>query len=85
MPIKGARYRVKTTKGGKKVRLAFKGDGEVVEAQNMETGATHTPEEFAEDKKKSKKKSKKKGKKFKKGAPPVGRKGFAEEVFGENE
>lgn len=59
MPIKGARYRVKTTKGGKKVRLAFKGD-EVVEAKNTETGETHTPEEFAADKKRRKKKGKKK-------------------------
>lgn len=50
MPIKGARYRVKTTKGGKKVRLAFKG-GEVVEAKNLETGATHTPSEFKKDRK----------------------------------
>lgn len=82
MPIKGARYRMKKTKSGKKVRLAFKGDGEVVEAKNMETGATHTPAEFAEDKKKRKKKGKKKGKKS---APPVGRKEFAEEVFGESE
>lgn len=51
MPIPGARYRVKTTKDGKKVRLAFK-DGEVVEAKNLESGKTHTPAEFKEDKKK---------------------------------
>jgi hypothetical protein len=57
MPIKGARYRVKTTKSGKKVRLAFR-DDEVVEAKNMKSGETHTPEEFAEDKKRKKKKSK---------------------------
>ena len=50
MPLgKGVRYRVKTTKSGKKVRLAFKGKGNVVEAKNLETGATHTPKEFAHD------------------------------------
>ena len=49
MPIKGARYRVVTTKKGKKVRLAFKGKGKVVEAKNLKTGATHTPKEFAHD------------------------------------
>ena len=46
MPIPGARYRVKTTKSGKKIRLAFKGQGKVVEAKNLKTGATHTPAEF---------------------------------------
>jgi len=50
MPIRGARYRVMTTKSGKKVRLAFK-NGEVEEAKNLETGATHTPKEFAADRK----------------------------------
>lgn len=50
MPLKGARYRYKK---GTKVRLAFKG-GKVVEAKNMETGATHTPAEFAADRKRSK-------------------------------
>jgi hypothetical protein len=34
MPLEGARYRVKTTKTGKRVRLAFK-DGEVVEAKRL--------------------------------------------------
>lgn len=60
MPLSGARYRVKTTKSGKKVRLAFK-KGEVVEAKNLDTGATHTPAEFKADKKKraAKKKAKK--------------------------
>ena len=53
MPIKGAKYRVKTTKSGKKVRLAFKG-GEVVEAKNLKTGKTHTQKEFKQDKKKRK-------------------------------
>ena len=51
MPIKGARFRVKTTKTGKKVRLAFK-DNKVVEAKNLKTGATHTPTEFKKDEKK---------------------------------
>lgn len=54
MPIKNAKYRVMTTKRGKKVRLAWKGD-EVVEAKNLKTGKTHTPKEFARDKKKGKK------------------------------
>jgi len=53
MPIKGARYRVVTTKKGQKVRLAYKGN-EVVEAKNLKTGATHTPAEFARDKAKRK-------------------------------
>lgn len=35
MPLpKGTRYRVKTTKNGKKVRLAFK-NGKVIEAKPM--------------------------------------------------
>lgn len=50
MPISGARYRVTTTKSGKKVRLAFKGK-RVVEAKNLKTGAVHTPQEFARDRK----------------------------------
>ena len=41
MPLgKGVRYRVKTTKTGKRVRLAFKGNT-VVEAKNIDTGAKH--------------------------------------------
>lgn len=39
------RYRYKK---GTKTRLAFKG-GRVIEAKNMKTGATHTPEEFRRD------------------------------------
>jgi len=36
MPLgKGVRYRVKTYPGGKKVRLAFKGKGKVVEAKAL--------------------------------------------------
>ena len=53
MPIPGARFRVKTTASGKKVRLAFK-DGEVVEAKNLKTGAVHTRAEFAADRKRQK-------------------------------
>ena len=49
MPIKGAKYRVKTTKHGKKVRLAFK-DDEIVETKNLKTHKMHTMEEFMEDK-----------------------------------
>lgn len=49
MPLgPGIRYRV-VTRGGKKIRLAFKGKGKVVEAKNLKTGATHTPAEFAAD------------------------------------
>ena len=48
MPIKGARYRVKQTAKGP-VRLAFRGQGQVVEAKNLKTGAVHTPKEFAAD------------------------------------
>ncbi len=60
MPLgKGIRYRVKKTKKGKKVRLAFQGKT-VVEAKNLKTGATHTPAEFAADKKKKKPASRKK-------------------------
>ena len=55
MPLKKVKYRVKTTKSGKKVRLAFRaGTNQVVEAKNLETGATHTPKEFARDRKRKK-------------------------------
>lgn len=60
MPLPGAKYRVTTSKTGKKVRLAFQG-GKVVEAKNLKTGATHTPEEFAADRAKRKKRRKKGG------------------------
>jgi hypothetical protein len=56
---KGVRYRVKTTKKGKKVRLAFRG-GSVIEAKNLKTGAVHTPAEFKEDRKRKKRKKPKK-------------------------
>ena len=54
MPLSGARYRMVPLKGGGYERLAFKG-GQVVEAKNMKTGATHTPAEFAADRKKKRK------------------------------
>lgn len=61
MPLgKGVRYRVKTTKGGKRVRLAFKGS-RVVEAKNIDTGAKHTPAEFAAERKGRKGKKKARG------------------------
>lgn len=54
MPLpKGTRFRV-TTRGGKKVRLAFrKGTNTVIEAKNLKTGATHTPKEFAADRRRA--------------------------------
>lgn len=55
MPLKGVRYRTKETSKGP-VRLAFRGN-KVVEAKNTKTGATHTPEEFAADRKKKKRRS----------------------------
>ncbi len=58
MPLgKGVRYRV-VTKGGKKIRLAFRGKT-VIEAKNLKTGATHSPSEFAMDRKRAKRKKKK--------------------------
>ena len=53
MPIPGAKYRYKK---GTHIRLAFDNEGHVVEAVNTETGATHTPREFAAER------SKKRGK-----------------------
>ena len=53
MPLsQPVRYRVKTTKSGKKIRLAFvKGTNRVIEAKNIRTGATHSPGDFARDRK----------------------------------
>lgn len=46
MPLgPGVRYRV-STRGGKKIRLAFRGN-QVIEAKNLSTGDTHTESEFA--------------------------------------
>ena len=57
MPLgKGVRFRVKTTKSGKKIRLAFK-NNRVIEAKNLESGAVHTPREFATDRRRRKKRS----------------------------
>ena len=55
MPLpKGTRYRV-VRRGGKKIRLAYrKGTNTVIESKNLDTGATHTPKEFAMDRKKRK-------------------------------
>jgi hypothetical protein len=50
--IKGAKYRVTTTKGGARVRLAWKGS-RVIEAKNIDTGAIHTQKEFARDRKRA--------------------------------
>lgn len=50
MPLgPGVRYRVKTTKSGKKVRLAFRGT-RVVEAKGP--GGTHTDAEFRAERRK---------------------------------
>lgn len=47
---KGTRFRVKTTPKGKKIRLAFApGSTTVIEAKNLDTGATHTQAEFRRD------------------------------------
>lgn len=51
MPLgKGVRYRV-ITRGGKKIRLAFKGN-KVIEAKNLKTGKVHTRKEFAKGRRK---------------------------------
>jgi hypothetical protein len=52
MPLpKGTRYRVVQTPKGP-VRLAFN-KGEVIEAKNTRSGATHTSKEFAADRKRA--------------------------------
>ena len=52
MPLRGnVRYRMKPMKGGGFERLAFR-DNKVVETKNMETGSTHTEQEFKQDRKK---------------------------------
>lgn len=53
MPVGPGRFRVVTTKGGKKVRLHFTPGGRVNEAKNLKTGATHTRREFAADRRRS--------------------------------
>lgn len=53
MPVGPGRYRVMTTKSGAKVRLHFTKGGRVNEAKNLTSGATHTPAEFAADRKRA--------------------------------
>ena len=56
MPLSNVRYRVTKTRKGDKIRLAFsQASGNVVEAVNLKTGKTHSPAEFAADRKKKKK------------------------------
>jgi hypothetical protein len=52
MPLDGGKYRVTTTPKGAKIRLHFTKGGTVNEAKNLDSGATHTPQEFAADRKK---------------------------------
>ncbi len=53
MPLgKGVRYRV-VTRGGKKIRLAFRGNT-VIEAKSLSSGKVHPPAEFKKDRKKKK-------------------------------
>lgn len=49
MPVGPGRYRVVTTKSGKRVRLHFRKGGGVDEAKNIDSGAVHSPAEFARD------------------------------------
>lgn len=54
MPVPGGgKYRV--TENG--IRLHILPSGVVNEAKNLKTGATHTPKEFAADRKKKRKKT----------------------------
>lgn len=59
MPVGPGKYRVMTTKSGKKVRLHITPGGKVNEAKNLETGATHTPSEFKRDSYMARKRKKK--------------------------
>lgn len=56
MPVGEGRFRVKTTKRGKKIRLHFTSGGIVNEAKNLKSGEIHTPAEFRTDRRKRKKK-----------------------------
>lgn len=58
MPIGKGKYRIVTTPSGKRVRLHFRPDGEVDEAQSLVSGETHTPAEFAADRKRRRRPSK---------------------------
>lgn len=56
MPMpSGGRYRVMKTKTGTRVRLHFGPGGRVNESLNMDSGARHTPSDFAADAAKRKK------------------------------
>jgi hypothetical protein len=50
MPVGEGRFRVKTMPSGAKVRLHFTPKGQVNEAKNLESGATHSPADFRKDK-----------------------------------
>lgn len=54
-PVGPGKFRVTTTKSGKKVRLHITPSGKVNEAKNLDSGDTHTPAEFKSDKKRKKK------------------------------
>lgn len=46
------------TKGGKKIRLHFTPGGGVNEAKNLSTGKTHTPADFAADRRRGRRPTK---------------------------
>ena len=50
MPVGPGKYRV-VRRGGQMIRLHFGPNGEVNEAKNLNTGAVHSPKEFAADEK----------------------------------
>jgi hypothetical protein len=54
MPVGKGKYRVKTTSTGKQERLHFTPTGVVNEVKVLGTNKTHTPAEFAADRKKKK-------------------------------
>ncbi len=56
MPVGPGRYFVTTTKTGKKIRLHETPRGTVNEAKNLNSGATHSPAEFAADRARADKK-----------------------------
>ena len=55
MPTGPGKFRVMTTSKGKKVRLHLTPLEVVDEAKRLSSGATHTPREFAVDKRKRRK------------------------------
>jgi hypothetical protein len=47
MPLsQPVKYRVRTTEKGKKIRLALTKGGDVLEAKALDTGKTHTEQDF---------------------------------------